>query len=148
LLIVGSQFVQPDTLTDSPPLDLHQFPPAGVGTALPWQFQGPNGQATLEVRGNLLASDPSAIRVAALGGQGILFEPTFLVGDDIAQGRLVEIALDQIPQSIPIHAVWSPARRLSSKVRSFVDFLAEQILPVPPWDRGFSQSNNEEDASP
>jgi len=56
--------------------------------------------------------------------------------------------LDQIPRNIPLYAVWTPARRLSSKVRSFVDLLAEHIRPVPPWERGLSQVNGRESAPP
>ncbi|WP_043285733.1 LysR family transcriptional regulator [Paraburkholderia oxyphila] len=138
----------PRTVADLAQHNCLRYAPAGISTAMPWQFQGPYGPAALEVRGNLLASDPSVIRTAGLGGQGILFEPTFLVGEDIAEGRLVEITLDQKPLSVPIHAVWSPGRRLSSKVRSFVDLLAEHMQPVPPWDRGLPPSTSEDAASP
>lgn len=86
-------------------------------------------------RGNLLSSDASVLHAAGLAGQGILCETTFLIGEDLAQGRLVEIVLDQVPRNIPIYAVWSPARRLSSKVRSFADLLAEHMQPVPPGAR-------------
>ena len=88
------------------------------------------------------------LHAAGLAGQGILFEPTFLIGEDLAQGRLVEIVPDQIPRNIPIYAVWSPARRLSSKVRSFVDLLAEHMQPVPPWDRGLPRLKGHDDVPP
>ena len=61
-------------------------------------------------------------------------EPTFLVGSDLSSGRLLPITLDHAPLEMPIHAVWSPGRRLSPKVRSFVDFLAERTGSEPPWD--------------
>jgi DNA-binding transcriptional LysR family regulator len=113
-----------------------------------WLFQGPHGLVALEVGGNLLAGDASVLHAAGLAGQGILFEPTFLIGEDLAQGRLVEIVPDQIPRNIPIYAVWSPARRLSSKVRSFVDLLAEHMQPVPPWDRGLPRLKGHDDVPP
>lgn len=137
---------KPRTVADLAQHNCLRYAPAGVSSAMPWQFRGPYGPVTLEVRGNLLASDPSVLHAAALSGQGMLFEPTFLVGEDLANGRLIEIVLDQIPLSIPIHAIWSPGRRLSSKVRSFVELLAEHMQPVPPWDRGLPQSHDLDDA--
>ncbi len=139
---------RPRTVFDLAEHNCLRFTPAGNGADTHWLFQGPHGLVALEVGGNLLASDASVLHAAALAGQGILFEPTFLVGEDLAQGRLVEIVLDQIPRNIPIYAVWSPARRLSSKVRSFVDLLAEHMRPVPPWDRGLPRLDGHDDVPP
>jgi DNA-binding transcriptional LysR family regulator len=138
----------PRTVDDLAQHNCLRYAPAGVGTAMPWQFQGPYGSVAHNVSGNLLVSDPSVLHTAALADQGIIFEPTFLVGEDLARGRLVEIVLDQVPLSVPIHAVWSPGRRLSSKVRSFVDLLAEHMRPIPPWDRDLPRLNGHDDASP
>ncbi|WMT76410.1 LysR family transcriptional regulator [Bradyrhizobium sp. Ash2021] len=137
----------PRTVADLAQHNCLRHAPAGIATALPWQFQGPYGSVAQHVCGNLLVSDPTVLHTAALAGQGILFEPTFLVGEDLAKGRLVEIVLDQTPLSIPIHALWSPGRRLSSKVRSFVDLLAEHMRPVPPWDRELPRLIGQDDAS-
>lgn len=127
---------RPRTASDLADHNCLRFTPAGNGADTHWLFQGPDGPVVCEVGGNLLASDASVLRAAALAGQGILFQATLLVGEDLAKGRLVEIVMDQIPLNLPIYAVWTPARRLSSKVRSFVDLLAKHMQPVPPWDRG------------
>ena len=116
------------------------YSPAATGVTNPWLFQGPYGETAVAVAGNLRASDAAALHVAALAGQGIIFEPTFIVGDDIAAGRLLSIPLDHAPLELPIHAVWGPGRRLSAKVRSFVDYLAERIGPEPSWDAWRAQA--------
>ena len=108
---------RPRTVADLAEHNCLRYPPAGNGAGTRWLFQGPHGPGHIEVSGNLLATEAGVLHAAALAGQGILFEPTFLVGEDLAQGRLVEIVLDQVPLNVPIHAVWSPARRLSSKDR-------------------------------
>jgi DNA-binding transcriptional LysR family regulator len=131
---------KPQSVSDLAAHNCLRFAPAGSGAETQWVFEGPEGRIALAVGGNLLASDATVLHAAALAGQGILFEPTFLVGEDLAQGRLVEIALDQTPRTIPLYAVWPPARRLSSKVRSFVDLLAGHMRPVPPWERGLPGS--------
>ncbi len=110
------------------------YTPAANGISNPWLFQGPYGEIAVPVTGNLQASDAGALHAAALAGQGILLEPTFLVGSDLASGRLLPVTLDHAPLEMPIHALWSPGRRLSPKVRSFVDFLTARTGPEPPWD--------------
>jgi hypothetical protein len=50
---------------------------------------------------------------------------TFMVQKHIASGELVPLLLDWCADSIPIHVVYPPNRHLSTKVRVFVDWVAE-----------------------
>jgi DNA-binding transcriptional LysR family regulator len=54
-------------------------------------------------------------------------EPDFVVGADLAAGRLVRILADYVPAPTSIYAVYPSRRHLSAKVRAFVDFLAEHF---------------------
>ncbi len=100
-----------------------------------WSF-GLDGSVSVSIRGNLQASNGDALVVAALAGQGLIYEPTFLLGDDIRAGRLVALTLDHPPLKLPgVFAVYASNRRPPAKVRAFIDFLVQRLGPVPPWDR-------------
>jgi len=88
----------------------------------------------LEVSGRLSISNGDALRSAALSGAGVIYLPTFLIGDDIAAGRL-ELLLDEhVPQLHSAYAVYPASRHLSPKVRAMIDFLVESFGSRPPWD--------------
>ncbi len=75
-----------------------------------------------------------ALREALLGGIGITRTPTFVVGKDIQQGRLISILRDYRMLEVSVYLVYPQRRHLSPKVRAFVDFMAERISETPYWD--------------
>lgn len=100
-----------------------------------WAF-GANRETKIDVAGNLCANNGDALRAAAVAGQGIIYEPTFVVADDLRAGTLVAITLEQPTMELGgIYAVYLPERNPAAKVRVFIDFLLERFGPVPPWDR-------------
>jgi DNA-binding transcriptional LysR family regulator len=103
-----------------------------------WSF-GPDGSVTVPIKGNFQASNGDALVAAALAGQGLVYEPTFLLGDEIRAGRLVVLTLDHPPMELPgVFAVYASNRRPPAKVRAFIDFLVQRLGSVPPWDRDLS----------
>src|SRR3546814_12006800 len=52
-----------------------------------WAF-GRDGEVLVPVRGDLAANNGDALLAAALDGQGVLYQPDFIVGEGVAQGRL------------------------------------------------------------
>ena len=104
-------------------------------TAGRWLF-GRDGSIAVPVHGTLLANNGDALRIAALAGQGLIYQPTFIVADDLRAGSLRAIELDQpVPRFGSAHAVFPGGRRTSAKVRTFVDFLARRWRDAP-WDEG------------
>lgn len=100
-----------------------------------WLF-GREGQVAVPVTGNLKASNGDVLVTVALAGQGLIYEPTFLVGEHIRAGRLVAVPLDHPPAEMPgVYAIYPETRRALAKVRAFVDFLVERFGADPPWDR-------------
>lgn len=100
-----------------------------------WAF-GERGETIIEVSGNLRANNGDALRAAAVAGQGIIYQPTFVIADDLRAGTLLALALDQPTLEFGgIYAVYLPERNPPAKVRAFIDFLVERFGPVPPWDR-------------
>ena len=100
-----------------------------------WIF-GANHEVKVNVSGNLRANNGDALRWAAVGGQGLIYEPTFIVADELRDGRLVALELDHPAIELgAIYAVYLSGRQPPAKVRAFIDFLVSQFSPEPPWDR-------------
>lgn len=84
--------------------------------------------------GNLIVNHLEALRVVLLQGGGLSMLGTEVIGDDIAEGRLVPLLVDALPpRELPIYAVYASRRHLSAKVRSFVDFIAARFGERALW---------------
>ena len=82
----------------------------------------------------LSSNNGDALREAALKGIGIARLPSFLVGCDIADGKLAVVLPDYPPQDVTTHALYAPNRFLAAKTRVFIDFLVERF-GHPEWER-------------
>ncbi|MCB1501549.1 MAG: LysR family transcriptional regulator [Bauldia sp.] len=101
-----------------------------------WTF-GKEGDIEVAVSGTLRANNGDALRAAVVAGIGLAYQPTFLFSDDIRDGRVVPLMLDQpLFQFFSAYAVYAPTRYVPVKVRRFIDFLVERWAGVPPWDVG------------
>src|SRR5690606_38659431 len=90
-----------------------------------WAF-GREGKVRVPVAGDLMANNGDALLAAALGGQGVIYQPRFIVGDALKRGDLVALELDHPPLDLGgIHVLYPPDRRPPAKVRAMVDYLAE-----------------------
>ena len=99
-----------------------------------WKF-GSRGDVTVKVSGTLRANNGDALRSAAIAGEGVIYQPTFIVADDLRAGTLVRLTLDHPTiEFAGIYAVYLPERHPPAKVRAFIDLLAERFSPLPPWD--------------
>ena len=100
-----------------------------------WTFSGPDGPTTVRVRGSLRADNGDLLRAAALAGEGLILEPTFLIGEDLLRGDLVPLLPEWTRHTLSAMAVYPSRRYLSAKVRTFVEFLQEAFAGEPEWDR-------------
>jgi DNA-binding transcriptional LysR family regulator len=64
---------------------------------------------------------------------GIIWQPTFLVGEDLRTGRLQRVLPDYHMQDMDVLAVYPSRRHLSAKVRVMIDFLVQELADTP-WD--------------
>ena len=103
-----------------------------------WSFRAGTAEETVKISGNLIANNGDAVVTAALAGQGIVLQPTFIVGDALRAGALVRVLPSHEVPDLDIHAVYPHPRNLSPKVRSFVDLLIERYGSRPAWDEGIS----------
>jgi DNA-binding transcriptional LysR family regulator len=71
--------------------------------------------------------------VLAGGGVGIL--PTYFVGDDLREGRLVRILPAHEPDTLGLHALFLSRHHQPLALRLLVEFLTERFGgDAPPWD--------------
>ena len=95
-----------------------------------WSF-GSDGAVTVPVNVNLRCNNREALLAAAVAGQGMVYQPVFLVGADIRAGRLISLALDHPTIDLPVTVLHASERRPPAKVRAFVDFIVQRINPSP-----------------
>jgi DNA-binding transcriptional LysR family regulator len=119
--------------TPSDPDELFQHNCLGMG-ASPWHLLLSREWAG-KLRGDLFVDNGDALRRIALLGHGIVFLPTYLVGEDLARGRLVRILADDLGLEASAFALYPQSRHASPKVRALIDFLASELGPEPAWDR-------------
>lgn len=89
---------------------------------------------SVDVRVALIATSGEFLVNAAIEGLGIVIQPTFIAGESIRRGDLQPILTDFRWPVTPAWAVYPPARQLSSRVRAFIDFVAERFAGTPYWD--------------
>jgi DNA-binding transcriptional LysR family regulator len=96
-----------------------------------WEFQGPGGPVRVHTTPCLRANSGDTCRAIALAHQGIILQPTFLVGEDLARGDLVELFPAYRSLALDVCAVYGSRKHLAPKVRLLIDFLAERLASAP-----------------
>jgi DNA-binding transcriptional LysR family regulator len=107
-----------------------------AATADEWRFSDDKGRAhPVKVSCSMHTNNGDTARAAALGGAGIIWQPAFLIGADLREGRLQRVLPDFSLPDIDVLAVYPSRRHLSAKVRVMIDFLSAEFGDTPPWDR-------------
>ena len=100
-----------------------------------WRFTGPDGVEKVAAAGNLETNSVEALRVATLGGQGLLLAPSFMIAAELKSGLFQPVLEDYRPPQYPIAAIYPHRRHLSAKVRGFIDLLAARFADPVYWTR-------------
>ena len=88
-----------------------------------WEFTGPEGAVAVKTQPCIRTNNGDVCRAAALQHQGLILQPSFIVGDDLAQGTLVEVLPQWRSATLGIHAVYQSRKHMTPKVRLLIDFL-------------------------
>ena len=89
-----------------------------------WQREG----ELLRIQPTIAASSGEIIRQLTLAGQGIARISDFVSHQDLAEGRLKEVLVQQTHDiRLPVHAVYYRNAELASRITCFLDFLHEEI---------------------
>jgi DNA-binding transcriptional LysR family regulator len=90
-----------------------------------WEFDGPEGRVSVKVTPKLHTNSGDTCRAVALQHRGIIFQPSFLVGDDLRSGALVQLLPQYLSTTLGVYAVYPTRKHLAPKVRLLIDFLIE-----------------------
>lgn len=129
----AGQLHDPKALAEHACLSFRRHPGGNV-----WRFRSRAGLSEVRVSGPFVADDGEALVSAASAGLGLILVPEWLVGEEIAVGRLVEVLADHAaePATTPIYAVYAPGAHVPPNVRAFIGFLAERFGRDYAWGGG------------
>ena len=88
-----------------------------------WHFEGPKGHVTVATRPCMHTNSGDTCRAMALADQGVILQPTFIVGEDLASGALVELMPQFRSLELGIYVVYPTRKHVSLKVRALIEFL-------------------------
>lgn len=93
-----------------------------------WQYQDKAGhQTTVKINSHLLTNSAEMELAMCKQGQGIARVPKLVLTDELDKGDLVLLFGDYLPVSVDIFLIYPNRKYLSSRVRSFIDFLASKM---------------------
>lgn len=88
-----------------------------------WRFTRGDEQYRVRVQSRLQINDSSALLISALNDGGILLGPEVILRPYLASGLLLRVLPEYEAPSRPLHILFAAHRRLTPKVRSFIDFV-------------------------
>jgi DNA-binding transcriptional LysR family regulator len=80
------------------------------------------------VRPSFSSNNIELLHSMALNGRGLALLPEFIVGDDIAAGRLEVLMTDYALPDLPVNLIYPSGKLLTGAMRSFLDFAARLRL--------------------
>lgn len=95
-----------------------------------WHFKKSRGEQVVQAQGNLQVNGSDALRLAGVLGQGLIYVPSFLVAEDLSEGRLVQTLSAFMPMELTVDVIYPHRRHLPAKVRSFIDLAAKNLRGV------------------
>ncbi|MES2784498.1 MAG: LysR family transcriptional regulator [Pseudomonadota bacterium] len=93
-----------------------------------WQFAGPDGPVTVKVKPRVWTNNGDTCVRAAVGGTGLVLQPTFLLAQELASGQLVEVLPEYRSIELGIYAVYPTRKFVLPKVRALLEFLSEKLV--------------------
>lgn len=102
-----------------------------LATGTEWTMTGPDGSESVRVSGPYQANNGDVLLQGVLRGLGISFLPEFLVRGGIEDGRLEQVLADYSVPELSVFAVSPPNRYQATKIRIFVDYLADRYSHSP-----------------
>ncbi|ANI54197.1 LysR family transcriptional regulator [Pseudomonas sp. DR 5-09] len=87
------------------------------------RFEGPEGCIDVPIKSRLTINQGDPLLSGAVAGLGVVMLPLELVKDSLRSGTLVSLLPQyKVPVS-PMNLLYAPDRRLTPKLRSFIDFV-------------------------
>lgn len=133
----------PGYLANAPTLaaaaDLEHHNCLTVGSVDTWMLQGPEGKFAIKPNSSVRTNSCDFIHEALLAGLGVGLRPTWEVGAEIENGRLVRVLPAYVGAGNPaIHAVYPSRDFLPAKVNIFIEHLSAIFANEGAWSHGGS----------
>ena len=103
---------------------INHFSPRS-GRMFDWVFAKNGERIQTGLRGHIALDDENSYLAAAEAGLGIAQIPAFVLKEALERGSLELVLGDWFPEPAPLNVVYPQNRHLSSKLRVFVDWVAE-----------------------
>lgn len=124
-----SQHSQPQSVTDLARHNCLIFT-ASDSVDDEWAYPHQNGTRTVKISGNFRTNNLDAMRAAVRGGLGIAHMPSYLVAEDLKEGKLIELLGDHhkpSSQDACMMAYYASAKHRLPKVTVFLDHLMKSF---------------------
>lgn len=93
-----------------------------------WSFQDHNGEVIQVHVASQVLTNSSTLEIAlGVADQGVFRVPRFALKDELETGALVEVFSDWPKPSIGVYMVYPSRKHMSAKVRSFIDFVIQEL---------------------
>jgi LysR family transcriptional regulator for bpeEF and oprC len=103
---------------------INHFSPR-TGKIFDWVFAKNGVRIQTSLRGAIALDDENSYVAAAEAGLGVAQIPAFVLKEAMERGSLELLLGDWFPEPAPLNIVYPENRHLSSKIRVFVDWVAE-----------------------
>jgi LysR family transcriptional regulator for bpeEF and oprC len=97
-----------------------------------WRFKSGKGNETLTPNSEIIVNSGEALISAGMSGLGLIQVAEYYAWPEITAGRLVELMRGHASYAHDISVVFQQRRRISPRLRVFVDFVVDIFNP-PPW---------------
>lgn len=92
-----------------------------------WRYVEDGQAARVGVEPRLEINDATAALAAAEAGEGITIALSYMVADQLHDGRLMPILDSFTSPAVPVHLVYPQSRIVAPKLRAFIDFAAPRL---------------------
>lgn len=101
-----------------------------------WSFIKDDEEIKVKVKGNYRVDAADAIRDVTVTGNGIGYLATYLLRDELREGKLIRLMPDwHLNQYLPLYAIYPRHKFLPAKVNVFIDFVRSHIGQPAYWDK-------------
>lgn len=102
----------------------------GQAQADGWSFVRDGKPLDVPINGPVRANSADAVISAGVHGQGLIYQPAYLVRDYLESGQLEAVDLDAATVDVPLSALWQTSKHIPARVRAFIDHCARELRSV------------------
>ena len=100
-----------------------------------WELYGRDERAVqVRVNGTFCSNNAEVLREAAVQGLGVVLLPTFVIGNELHNGRLIPVLSNYHAKPVFLRLIYPPNRHLSTRIRLLVKFFQARFGDRPYWD--------------